>query len=264
MVAAGDIAECTPADCPAIDTAALATSLDPDLVLALGDLQYPSGELDDFEAEYDQTWGPLRDITRPVPGNHEYHTDGAAGYFDYFGDAAHAETDGYYSFDVDGWHLVALNTNDECEQLACDGGSKQEQWLAADLAANQAPCTLAYWHHPRWSTGEHLDTEAANALWRTAAFGEVDLVLNGHDHDYERFRPQDGRGEPDPDGVTEIVVGTGGAELRAFEAPASPLSEVRVEGHDGVLRLELDEGSYRWAFVAVGGEVLDSGRAGCG
>ena len=264
VVAVGDIADCSDDECPAASTAELASSYRPEVVLALGDLQYPSGALTDFQAEYDQTWGALRDVTMPVPGNHEYYTEGAAGYYAYFGATARPGSNGYYSYDVGGWHLVALNTNNECGYVACDDGSDQQQWFADDLAASDARCTLAYWHHPRWSTGEHLDTEASNALWRTAAAGDVDLVLNGHDHDFERFAPQDGLGQADPDGVTEMVVGTGGGERRSFKVPASPLTKFRVAQQFGVLRLLLAPGSYRSEFVAVGGEVLDSGRAGCG
>lgn len=264
VVAAGDISDCSDDDCPAADTAPLAASYHPDAVLTLGDLQYPSGELDDFLAEYDKTWGALREVTQPVPGNHEYQTDGAAGYYSYFGAAAHPKTGGYYSYDVGAWHAVALNSNDQCEELGCDDGSVQQRWFAADLAASDARCSLAYWHHPRWSTGEHLDTEAVDDLWRTAAAGGVDLVLNGHDHNFERYAPQDGLGDPDSAGVTEMVVGTGGTDLRAFPVPASPLTAFRVTERNGVLRLLLNRGSYRWQFVAVGGEILDSGRARCG
>jgi len=264
VVAVGDISDCSGDRCPAARTAALTASYQPDVVLALGDLQYPSGALADFAAEYDQTWGALRDVTLPVPGNHEYYTEDAAGYYAYFGATARPATGGYYSYDVGAWHLVALNTNNECRHVACDDGSDQQRWFADDLAASDARCTIAYWHHPRWSTGEHRDIEAADALWRTAAAGEVDLVLNGHDHDFERFAPQDGLGQADPDGVTEMVVGTGGRELRPFAAPEHPLTEFREAQRYGVLRLLLAPGSYRWEFVAVGGEVLDSGRADCG
>ena len=264
VVAVGDISDCSGDRCPAARTAALTASYQPDVVLALGDLQYPSGALADFAAEYDQTWGALRDVTLPVPGNHEYYTEDAAGYYAYFGATARPATGGYYSYDVGAWHLVALNTNNECRHVACDDGSDQQRWFADDLAASDARCTIAYWHHPRWSTGEHRDIEAADALWRTAAAGEVDLVLNGHDHDFERFAPQDGLGQPDPDGVTEMVVGTGGGDLRPFAAPKTSLTEVREAQRFGVLRLLLAPGSYQWEFVAVGGEVLDSGRADCG
>jgi len=264
VVAAGDISTCPGPDCGAAQTATLVESIDPDAVLTLGDNQYPDGALSAFRTSYAKTWGRFVDLTHPVPGNPEYYaSERASGYFDFFGAAAHPGSNGYYSLDLGDWHLVALNSNDGCELLACDASSAQQRWLADDLARNDASCTLAYWHHPRWSTGEHGDTESSDGLWRTAADGGVDLVLNGHDHDYERFAARDAAGAADGQGTVEIVAGTGGAELRDFTAPADPLTETRVAGRSGVLRLDLGDGSYRWQFVAVGGEVLDEGRADC-
>ncbi len=264
VVAAGDISTCPGADCGPADTAALVVDIDPDAVLTLGDNQYPKGELVDFQDKYAKTWGQFIDITHPAPGNHEYlASPDADGYFDYFGEAAHPETDGYYSFDLGDWHLVALNSNDECTELACDESSAQQRWFADDLARSDASCTLAYWHHPRWSTGEHGDAASSDALWRTAVDGGVDLVLNGHDHDYERFTAQDASGDADQQGTVQIVAGTGGAGVRDFAGPADPLTAARVEGRKGVLRLDLGKDSYRWQFVAVGGEVLDQGTTGC-
>ncbi|MBA2507580.1 MAG: metallophosphoesterase [Nocardioidaceae bacterium] len=264
VVAAGDISTCPGVDCGPADTAALVDDIDPKAVLTLGDNQYPSGELVDFQEKYAKTWGRFTDITHPAPGNHEYYASpDADGYFDYFGAAAHPDTDGYYSFNLGDWHLVALNSNDECKEVACDDGSEQQRWFADDLAASDARCTLAYWHHPRWSTGEHRDTESSDALWQTAADGGVDLVLNGHDHDYERFVAQDADGVADKQGTVEIVAGTGGVALRDFAEPAGPLTAARVEDHKGVLRLDLGAQSYAWQFVAVGGDVLDQGRDDC-
>ncbi len=259
VVAAGDISECTPAECVAADTAALVTELDPDLVLALGDTQYPGGSLADLETEYDSTWGRFLEITRPAAGNHEYHTPGAEGYFDYFGASAAPANDGYYSFDAKAWHVVALNTNDECQVVACDDGSEQQQWFAADLADTSQSCVLAYMHHPRWSTGEHLDIEAVDALWRTAVEGGVDVVLAGHDHNYERFAPLDADGDEDTAGAAEFVVGTGGAELRKFaEAPRAETAARFADAY-GVLEFELGRSSYSWRFVGTEGEVRDRG-----
>ncbi len=264
VVAAGDISTCPGVDCGPADTAALVADIDPKAVLTLGDNQYPSGDLVDFREKYAETWGRFADITHPAPGNHEYVASPEAdGYFSYFGAAAHPDSDGYYSFDLGDWHLVALNSNDECTELACDDGSAQQRWFADDLAASDARCTLAYWHHPRWSNGEHGDTESSDALWRTAADAGVDLVLNGHDHNYERYAGQDASGAADEQGTVEIVAGTGGAEVRDFAEPAGPLTEARVEGRKGVLRLDLGARSYSWQFVAVGGEVLDQGQADC-
>ncbi len=259
MVASGDISNCTPDACVAAETAGLVADLDPDVMLLLGDLQYPDGGLDDFEAEYDRTWGQLSADSRPVPGNHEYGTPDATGYFDYFGAAASPDTDGYYSFDAQAWHLVGLNSNDECTVIACTDGSAQQEWFAADLAQTGRRCVLAYWHHPRWSTGQHGDTEAVDALWRTAVAGGVDVVLSGHDHDYERFVRLDADGEADAAGTAAFVVGSGGAELRPFSEPQPDESAARVEQTYGVLDLELGRDSYSWEFVGVDGDVLDRG-----
>lgn len=262
VVAAGDISDCPSADCEGTDTAATASlvgRIDPDLVLTLGDNQYPSGELEDFEQEYAATWGRFLAVTRPAPGNHDYQTPDAEGYFDYFGPRAGPHATGYYSFDIGGWHVVALNSNDECEVVACNGGSAQQQWLADDLASTPRRCVLAYWHHPRWSTGEHGDIEEVDALWRTAVGGGVDIVLNGHDHDYERFEPLDADGEPDPNGTAELVVGTGGTALRPFEDEPRTATAIRIQDVHGVLRLQLGDGSYGWEFADVAGRVLDSG-----
>lgn len=264
VVAAGDISTCPGVDCGPADTAALVDDIDPKAVLTLGDNQYPSGLLADFKEKYAKTWGQFRDITYPAPGNHEYvASSDADGYFSYFGEAARPETDGYYSFDLGDWHLVALNSNDECTKLACDDGSAQQRWFADDLTDSDARCTLAYWHHPRWSTGEHGDAESSDALWQTAADGGVDLVLNGHDHNYERYAAQDASGAAAEQGTVEIVAGTGGAEVRDFAESDGPLTAARVEGRKGVLRLDLGKSSYSWRFVAVGGEVLDQGQADC-
>ncbi|HET6622980.1 MAG TPA: Calx-beta domain-containing protein, partial [Gaiellaceae bacterium] len=158
-------------------------------VLALGDLQYEDATRAKFGASYDPSWGRLRSITRPVPGNHEYRTDGADGYFGYFGAAAGDPAKGYYSYDLGGWHLVALNSS--CSEVGgCGAGSRQERWLRADLAASSAPCTLAYWHHPRFSSGSHGSDPSYEAFWRALYEAGADVVLVGHDHDYERFAPQ--------------------------------------------------------------------------
>ena len=259
VVASGDISDCTPEECVAANTASVVTELDPDLVLTLGDAQYPSGSLADFEAEYARTWGRFVDITRPAVGNHEYETEDAQGYFDYFGTRASPDTDGYYSYDVGAWHLVALNTNDACGFVACDDDSAQQQWFAADLADTDRSCVLAYMHHPRWSTGEHLDIEAVDALWRTAVEGGVDVVLAGHDHNYERFAPLDADGEQGASGTVEFVVGTGGAELRPFAEPPRDETAARFADAYGVLELELGRSSYSWRFLGTEGQERDRG-----
>jgi calcineurin-like phosphoesterase family protein len=259
VVAAGDISTCAPPSCPAADTARLAESLSPDLVLVLGDAQYGSASLEKYNEQYAKTWGRLRSITRPVPGNHDYESDQAKGYFDWFGGRAAPGHNGYYAFDVGAWHLVGLNSNDSCFALACDASSDQARWLANDLANNDRPCLLGFWHHPRWSSGEHGDDSDVDTLWRLFTEAGADIVLNGHDHDYERFAAADANGRQATDGTVEFVVGTGGGELRPFERTPRETSRKRVQQRYGVLRLALGPDSYAWQFVATGGQVLDQG-----
>lgn len=201
IAAAGDIA-CDPAsgsfngglgvglECRQRATSDLLVGAGYEAVLGLGDLQYEDGAFSKFGASYDPSWGRVKAVTHPAPGNHEYLTAGAAGYYQYFGAAAGDPAKGYYSFDLAGWHLIALNSN--CSAVGgCGAGSAQEQWLRADLAAHaSATCTLAYWHHPRFSSGEHESDSTYQALWQALYDANADLVLVGHDHDYERFAPQ--------------------------------------------------------------------------
>ncbi len=182
-------------------------------VLALGDEQYERGALSDFRAEYDAAWGAVKSLTFPVPGNHDYGTTRAAGYYAYFGSRAGDASRGYYSFDIGTWHLIALNSN--CGAVGgCDESSPQGRWLSADLAANPNACTLAYWHHPRFSSGPHGNDNTYDGFWRILFAAGADVVLVGHDHLYERFAPQnpDARGD-DARGIREFVVGTGGRSL---------------------------------------------------
>jgi Calcineurin-like phosphoesterase len=228
--------------------------IDPDAVLVLGDLQYPAGELEHFKRYYDPTWGRFKDITRPAPGNHEYDTRGAAGYFDYFGAQARPDGASYYSFDLGGWHLVSLDSN-----IDRGAGSAQERWLRADLAATDRRCVLAYWHHPRFSSGtEHGSHRSVVPFWRALYDAKADVVLGGHEHNYERFAPQDPDGQADPLGPREFVVGTGGKSLYGFGAPERN-SEVREHRAYGVLKLILRPLSYDWEFVSPSGAIVDSG-----
>ncbi len=222
-------------------------------VLALGDLQYERGGLAEFQNFYDASWGAFKSITHPAVGNHEYLTSKAAGYFTYFGARAGDPTKGYYSYDVGSWHLISLNSN--CSPVGgCGVGSPQEKWLRADLAAHRNACTIAYWHHPRFSSGEHGDQSQTQPLWNALSAAHADVVLAGHDHIYERFAPIDG--------IRSFVVGTGGRNLTSFKTP-KPGSEIRSRNF-GVLDLELRDGSYTWRFLAAPGRaVLDSGTASC-
>ena len=258
VLAAGDIAGCDSSG--DTQTAALLDGL-PGTILALGDLVYPDATPSEFEDCYDPTWGRHKARTRPAPGNHEYNTGDAAGYYDYFGPAVGDPSEGWYSFELGTWHVVALNSN--CDEIGgCERDSDQGQWLAADLAAHPSTCTLAFWHHPRFSSGEHGNTLEMRELFALLDERDADLVLVGHDHDYERFAPQDADGNASASGVRQFVVGTGGRSLRPFEATVAN-SEVRHRSSYGVLRLQLLTNSYTWQFVPASGTFSDSGSGSC-
>jgi hypothetical protein len=251
--------------CQSAATADLVSALDTDAVLTLGDHQYPDGSLERFRAGYHQTWGRFLPITHPVPGNHEYGTSGARGYFDYFGPAAGSPEAGYYSYDLGSWHVVALNS--ECRHIGgCGAGSTQERWLREDLAAHAASCTLAYWHRPRFSTGSHGSGSETAALWRALDDAGADLVLSGHDHDYERFSALDADGVPSSTGMPSFVVGTGGDSYYRLHEPIVG-QEVGITSSPGVLQLVLTPDGFEWSFHTVGptpsGTVADSGVARC-
>jgi alkaline phosphatase len=256
VAAAGDIA-CPGAPCAGQRaTAAEVRHLHPDAVLVLGDLQYEHGALADFRSSYDPTWGTFKRITDPSPGNHEYETAGATGYFRYFGKRAHPPL-GYYGFDLGAWHVDALNAN--CDAVDC---GRERRWLARDLARNEATCQLAFWHQPRWSSGPHGSDATYGGFWTALMRAGVDVVLNGHDHDYERFAKLDPSGHFSGRGIREFVVGTGGLSHYPFGPPVRG-SQVRVPDRFGVLRLVLSKRSYGWRFVSVRGAVLDQGSTRC-
>jgi hypothetical protein len=264
LVGAGDIGSC---ENTGVDqTASLVALAGIDATVAtFGDSAYPKGTAADFAECYDPFWGRFKERTRPSPGNHEYKTAGASGYFGYFGAAAGDPGEGYYSYDLGSWHVISLNSN--CASVAggCAAGSPQEQWLKADLAAHSNECTLAYWHHPRFSSGIHGDDTSVAPFWDALYQAGADVVLNGHDHDYERFAPQNPSGQDDPTlGIREFVVGTGGAELRKFRTPIKPNSVVQVAQQNGVLKMTLRPDGYDWQFVtAPVGTVVDADSARC-
>jgi acid phosphatase type 7 len=263
VIAAGDIASSESGDTA---TAKLVDTLEGTIIL-LGDNAYSNGSTSNYMDYYEPTWGKFKARTRPAPGNHEYRTSGASGYFSYFGDAAGERGKGYYSFDLGNWHLIALNSNGEeaCEDIACDAGSDQEKWLRADLAASTKPCTLAYWHHPRFSSGDHRNSNGVQALWEALADANAELVLNGHDHNYERFKPLNPAGQIDTArGIVEIVVGTGGKDLRPFPVDKPAISEIRDSNTFGVLQLKLYDDRAEFEFKPVAGKTFtDSGTIHC-
>ena len=260
LVAVGDIARCGSDGDDA--TAALVRERPRATVAVLGDLAYDRGRTDEFARCYDPSWGPFKQRTRPTPGNHEYLTPGASGYFAYFGKRAGKPGRGWYAYRLGSWHVIALNSN--CGEVGgCARGSVQERWLRRVLASSRARCTLAYWHHPRFSSGNrHGASDDVEDFWRALSAAGADIVLSGHDHVYERFAPQAWDGRPAPGrGLRQFVVGTGGAGLHAFEPPRAN-SQARLTAY-GVLVLSLAADRYSWRFVDAGGRVRDVGSAPC-
>ncbi len=262
LVGAGDIAGCNNLPAGAEATAKLLDAI-PGTVFGAGDFALEDGSPEQFAKCYEPTWGRRKARTRPAPGNHDYHTKGASGYFQYFGKAAGDPEKGYYSYDLGAWHIVALNSN--CSEIGgCGAGSPEEQWLRKDLASHPTLCTLAYWHHPLFTSGRHGSDDAMRPIWQALYEGGAEIVINGHDHDYERFAPQDANGRADAArGIREFVVGTGGRSLRTFKTPV-PNSEIRSSDAFGVIKLTLRPSGYDWKFVPVAGKTFtDSGSDVC-
>jgi acid phosphatase type 7 len=276
IAAAGDIA-CAPTDpgynhgngtasrCRQRATSDLLVGAGLAAVLPLGDIQYDSPSAANLQAVYDPTWGRVKSISRPVLGNHD---GSGASYFDYFNGPGAANGPagprgrGYYSFDVGSWHLVALNSN--CASVSCGSGSIQEKWLRADLAAHPAACTLAFWHHPRYSSGHDGSHTTLSAWWRDLHAAGAELVLSGHSHDYERFGPKDSNGKASPTGIRQFVVGTGGAFMTGLGTSNVAGSEARQNTTFGVLKLILHPSSYDWRFVPIAGQHwTDAGSGQC-
>jgi hypothetical protein len=260
LVGAGDIARCgSDGD---EKTAALLDGI-AGTVFTAGDNAYENGSPDQFRECYDPSWGRHRDRTRPAPGNHDWEMSGLVGYLGYFGEAAKGPNgSSWYSYDLGTWHVIVLDSM--CSKVdGCGPASAQGQWLAADLAASDARCTLAIFHLPRFSSGAHGDTPEMDAFWRPLYAAGVDVVVNGHDHDYERFAPQDPDARLDGErGIRQFVVGTGGAQLRDFTRVA-PNSELRVVLGHGVIAFTLRDGSYEWEFMVAGTAFSDHGTAPC-
>jgi hypothetical protein len=259
LLAAGDISSCRSTGDEA--TAALLEGV-PATVAALGDLAYPRGTTDEFTNCYGPSWGVFRSTTRPAAGNHDYATTGAAGYFDYWVAAAGARGAGYYSYELGSWHIVVLNSN--CRFVGCSADSLQETWLRSDLALHSTQCTLAYFHHPLFSSTLGTATPAVQPLWQALYDAGADLVLSGHAHNYQRFAPQTPSGAADPArGIREFVVGTGGNSHHSAGLPI-PNQETTNDTTFGVLRLMLLQTGYLWRFVPVSGGVFaDAGAGAC-
>lgn len=261
VLAAGDIAYC---DSDGDEQTAALLAAEEGTVLTLGDNAYDDGSDADFANCYEPSWGQEKERTYPSAGNHEYNTSGADGYFTYFGERAGDPNRGYYSFDLGAWHLVALNSN--CDEVGgCHPGSLQEEWLRRDLEENSATCTLAFFHHPRFSSGSgHGSDPQVQPLWEALYDARAEIVLSGHDHNYERFAPQTPTGEVDEErGIRQFVVGTGGKSLRDLGELAAN-SEVFDSSTYGLLKLTLKDGSYEWEFLSAGvGTFTDSGSARC-
>jgi hypothetical protein len=261
LVGAGDVADCK--DLSGAEATAKLLDQISGTVMVVGDLAYPDGSKENFTC-YDKTWGRAKSRTRPAPGNHEFRSSGATPYFDYFGSAAGDPKTGYYSYELGAWHIIVLNS--ECQDVGgCESGSPQEKWLRADLAAHPAFCTLAYWHKPLFSSGSaHGNDLTVKPLWQALYDANADVVVGGHDHDYERFAPQTPDGAADPRrGIREFVVGTGGKNHRPF-GNAKPNSELRDATAFGVLKLTLKAGAYDWQFIPEAGRSFtDSGSGAC-
>jgi hypothetical protein len=267
VAAAGDIV-CDPADgrfdgldptvCQDRATAALLRGAD--AVLALGDLQYEDGRLEAFRVGYERSWGRYAAITYPTLGNHELETPGAAGYFDYWrtrGRPTGEPGAAWYRVELGSWLVISLDST--CG-TTCGEGSAQDRFLERSLARNRRECVLAFWHHPRFNSGSvHGEEAPAEAFWDDLFAAGADVVLNGHEHNYQRYAKQTPDGRAADDGIRQFVVGTGGSRHYGLEDRRDANFERGDAEHYGVLRLHLRERSYSWEFVAVGGQVLDRG-----
>ncbi len=262
LVGAGDIADCT-SDADAA-TADLVESIE-GTVFTTGDNVYTSGTEEEFAQCYEPTWGRFKSRTRPTPGNHDFRADPAAGpYFRYFGRSAGTAGQGWYSYDAGTWRVYALNS--ECARVGgCEPGSPQYEWLRQELASDPRRCMLAYWHAPRLSSGSHGDSTTMVAILELLHEAGTELIVNGHEHSYERFAPADPDGMADAEGgMRQFVIGTGGTQLRPFTGPPAPLTDTRDDTSHGVLKLRLDPGSYSWDFLPVSATgFTDSGSATC-
>lgn len=274
IVAVGDIV-CDPQDshiashdqnyCQDYETAQQVKQMSPDAFLVLGDLQYDDGSSEKFQNTFSKNWGSLKDIMYPAPGNHEYATPQANGYYTYFKGSPQDASKGYYGFMLGDWHIISLDSN--CDKIGgCGQDTQQLKWLEEELSNNQAKCTLAFWHHPRFTSGKYMDDPTtknrSENMWVKLVAHKADVVLNGHDHLYERFAPQTAAGEAAEEGVRQFTVGTGGKSHYDQEGTASN-SEKVVDNQYGVLAMDIHPNAYNWKFRTTGGQIIDSGYQQC-
>ena len=253
VLAVGDIGECNSVGVPL--TARLVERSEGQVLLP-GDLAYMHGSMSDFQRCFEPWWGQFRHRWRPAPGNHEYETPGAAGYFQFFGAAAGQGGRSYYSFRAGDWLVLMLNSN-----IPTGRGTPQYEFVRTELVSNRNPCALAVWHHPVFTSGPNGPSPFMRDLWALLYENNADVIVNGHDHLYERFGRQDVEGRADPRGMRQFIAGTGGARLYDFQRSAAN-SESRVKAF-GVLHLTLNPTNYAWSFVDTNGGVADSGADGC-
>ncbi len=260
LIGAGDIANCSQNNDGA--TARLLLRR-PGTVLTLGDNAQGKGAWSEFKNCYRRTWGKYKIRTMPSVGNHEYATTGAEPYFEYFGARAGPAGNGYYSYDRGSWHIVVLNSN--CDRVGgCGSRSPQRRWLRKDLAAHRSRCTLAYWHHPLYASGTGSDTPEVRPFWDILYNRGADMILSGHAHRYERFRPITPSGVPSASGIRQFIVGTGGEPGGKQYGPNDPNMQVKNRNTPGVMKLTLRADSYSWQFVPIAGKTFtDSGSDQC-
>jgi len=270
LVGAGDISSCAQENdtltADLLDKVVAAATGEV-VVFTAGDNAYEQGSIDEYQQCYEPTWGRQKARTRPALGNHEYQSGNADGYFEYYGAIAGDPAQGYYSYDLGGWHIVVLNTNDHCQMISCSDGSPQARWLRADLEAHPAFCTLAIWHDPLFSSGRvHGSSQFVKPLWSLLHEAGADLVVNAHEHNYERFAPQTPDGAMDAEnGLREFVVGTGGESHYRESDARLPNSEAANDDTFGVLKLTLHPAGYDWEFMPEQrhGTFSDSGSGAC-
>lgn len=254
LVGAGDISKCGSSSNDNDERTARLLDRIPGTVFTTGDNVYDKGTAQEFKECYDPTWGRHKSRTKPVPGNHEYKTSGASGYYNYF-----KNTPPYYVYMLGNWRIYALNS-----EIDVSANSAQAKWLKNDLAASNKKCVMAYWHQPRWSSGsDHGSDPKMQAFWEILYNAKAELVIAGHEHNYERFAPMDKNGKKVKVGLQQIVVGTGGASLDGFD-DILPASRVRNSNTHGVLKLTLSPGKYSWEFIPVGKKTFtDKGSKAC-